>query len=230
MTLTRRQRFMKEILKLQGLVFYLPLNEVEGTDAKNYARGTIGQNNPTLNGPTIGTPGKIGRAYSFDGVNDRVDFLTSFDPSYSRITIGGIIVLDTAGQGTSRTIFGKRTTFGAIGMRWQLSVSNLNQFYFGRSGSQAAFNTYGNNYPKDTPFFFVVQRTSTNTQLYINGVLVENQGVTTDGSKADATTRMGAIDPTPAEFFRGKMQHFFIVNTDIGSAKILKLAHVSGFA
>lgn len=68
---TKAKRFAQAVKKLQGLNAYWPLNEVSG-DALNQAPLTKGGMNGFVDGPAQGMPGRIGKCYSFDGVNDSI--------------------------------------------------------------------------------------------------------------------------------------------------------------
>jgi len=57
---------------LEGLTVYYPLDELSGTAAVNRAPSTFGTLNGTVSNVTIGQAGNVGKAYSFDGVGDRV--------------------------------------------------------------------------------------------------------------------------------------------------------------
>lgn len=67
------------IRSLPGLIAYYPLNETSG-DAINRAPATFGQYDGTVSNATQGADGAVGKAYSFDGVGDRV-IITEIAPA-----------------------------------------------------------------------------------------------------------------------------------------------------
>jgi hypothetical protein len=77
-----------------GLVSYWKLDESSGTTVTD----ATGTNSGTVNGPTIGQTGKLGTAYSFDGVNDYVSIpnSTSLNIQSNLITLSAWVKVPTA--------------------------------------------------------------------------------------------------------------------------------------
>src|SRR3990167_9054324 len=70
--LTQFQQLLNYIKSLDNLVAYYPLNELSGDTAFNQAPATKGTLDGTITGATVGQDGQVGKAYSFDGVNDKI--------------------------------------------------------------------------------------------------------------------------------------------------------------
>ena len=110
-----------DIPVLNNLISCWELDETSGTTVVD-AHGT---NNGTNSGATIGATGKIDKAYSFDGVNDRVFIAdnTSLDLTEA-ITISQWVKFST----NDSVIFAKRDT---TNYAWDMNISDVGSVYFG---------------------------------------------------------------------------------------------------
>lgn len=226
---TKRLRLMRAIKKIPGLVAYYPLNEVEGSVARNYARANLGSLNGTTTGATVAQPGKVGRAYSFDGVNDliKVDYNSAFDIT-SAITIFGIANSDTLG--TWDRILDK----GDGDVIYELTKDNDNKMkmrvWIGGVEKNALSNSA---ISADTWYFFAGTYDGSEVAVYQNGV-----------KQTDTTAATGNIDTntddlyigvsTPGtnfdEAWSGLIQHVAVFNVALTSSEHLKLAKIAGLA
>lgn len=105
---SQRKKIDKAIKSIQGLEGYWPLNETSGLTAFNQAPRTKGTNNGTNDqGTLVGQPGHKGKAFVFDGVNDRLG-MGSICNYTDKVTLFGVFkIIGDANIGNFPPIWGK---------------------------------------------------------------------------------------------------------------------------
>ena len=238
---SRRKRLERAIKRLPGLVAYYPLNETSG-DAKNYAPATKGSLDGSVTGATQGGVGQLGRACSFDGVNDNID-------------IGDIAAINDA---TSLSIF----------VLAKFNNTTQDHYIFGNSaGASSGFIFIADDAGFDTgrtnTFKIVVQESGTGTivakeystdantadiwealmftfapdavgglKLYINGI-EDSQSPTNTSSvvnvgNSNAGLRIGE-SPGGGFDANASYQHFVALNRALSATEARLIAHKGGF-
>lgn len=224
----RNERLTQFIKHLPGLVAYYPLNEVAGTIAKNKAPSTFGTLDGTISGATIGQPGKVGRAYSFDGINDRVAITNNAVLNTSRITVGAIFSGTVASTDDQIYTKDNTNTSRLFQFRRQGNVLSFIPFNAGSNSSITGSTVLA----VDTLYFGVATWDGTTINLYLNGV-ADATPVSFSGTlRANQAGNffIGSSDLVDPGWWPGKIQHVFHCSEAISSAKALKLARIAGFA
>lgn len=254
--LSNRYRLQRAIKRLPGLVAYYPLNEIEGSAARNYAPATRGALDGVTTGATVGQPGRAGRAYGLDGVNDDIR-LGRIDQVFSSVLNSGAygvgLLLKTT-QTANRTLFGYTDGSGT-----ETFVVRANQASAGGnvSGIIGLFirdsdNVFKNISPTNMPspvlnndawhLCYVQGVPSSNSvdahTWFIDGLSVPTSLQNTssvdnwDGpnqNKIGIGAEYNASGVTQ-NFFAGSIQHLFVVDRLQPDAALLKLAQIAGLA
>jgi hypothetical protein len=229
---SKRYELMQFIRRTANLYRYIPGNEVEGIVARNYARGSLG-NDGAISGPTLGVATKTGRAYSFDGANDVITLGTG-DPSAGNMTISGILNWGGAPNtaNTTQAIATKRNSFGAATMRFGFCLDKTNTYKYLVYGDGAAFPFWNKAPTANVPEYFAWVHDVTNSleRLYINGVQHSTVALVSFGSGTGTTLRIGAVgDGGGSEFLYGKLSHLAIHSSALSAATLRRMAHLAGF-
>lgn len=239
--LSRRYRLQRAIKRLPGLIVYYPLNEIEGTITRNHAPATKGSNNGTISGATIGQPGKVGKAYSFDGVNDIVNLTNGNSiKGLTAFTIGAIIsVTDSANpkqiyhELVSDGVFSRLGFFLDASEKLNLSVrsglaASTNYLVASSSGLSAGYHFVSARVDVVNNFMRIYDKgteVGANTSVSFGGSINNNNPFLppTLGARTSAST------PTYTDFFNDKIQHLFITSSLISVSQLQELAHIAGF-
>lgn len=229
--LTRRQRFMRAIMRMKNLRAYYPTGEVEGTVARNYARATIGTLNGTIAGATLAQSAKYGLAYSLDGVNDKVT-CGLWSSATTNIVMGAIfksndytkngqtimsngIGTNGTGRGYSIVLSGNATTDGSL-MLLDHSVKWLDTTY----------NIQDNN----PHFIMLVLNSAGNPTVYVDGVSVYSPGSNTFATPNGNGSLIGeGGDLSFPRWAKGTIQDVFLANQTPAATDIKELTNILGF-
>lgn len=113
-------------------------------------------------------------------------------------------------NGGFQTIFAKRDSYAADGLMFSMSLNNT-------TGNLAvdtvtSFVTFGYIPPTNVWFHmaWVHDVAGSKDKLYINGVLVSDQGIGTLGTKTDALISIGACQSPSIDWFNGKLDDIVI--------------------
>lgn len=238
---SHRYKLKRAIKKLPNLLFYYPMDETSGTTIFNRAPTSITRDATNV-GITIGQPGKVGSAYSFDGVNDRGDIPVGSDfKSSTALSVGVIInVVDNA---ATKGIYYEDRAGNTTVPRVQLSLDNTEQVRFvirtAFSDSAEASIVTDNSYSGLKFVIATVDIPSETFILYVNGVSQSFTGSTTmtnnsiTVSNTSTNPRIGCTiggGTIPQQFFNSTMQHLFGVRQVITQAQVTKLTKLSGFS
>ena len=177
-----------------GLVAGYTLNETTGNPID-----VLGVRNGTNNGATLGVGGKIGTAYSFDGVNDGLSFPTTLHPLGTNDFTMYFWVNYTSSSGW-RAMFGND-----INDDFSLVTAGLPEmlFYVGGSYIQVSSGMSVGNY-----YNIVVVRDFPNTKVYINGVVKINDSETLDGGLTERPLYLGKN--AGGTYFQGSLDEFYM--------------------
>lgn len=226
--LTRRQRLNQAINRIQGLVAHYQASEIEGSVAQNYAPANIGSLSGTISGASLGFPATLGRAYSFDGVNDKVTlpllitrnntltllavFQTNDKNENQQTIISNGIGTAVTGRGVAIVISGNASVDGSLYV-----LDHVIKWV-----------DTGYDIPNNNPHFLaLVLNASGNPTIYIDGVQVYTSGSVTTSN------------PLVASFFgsdsvggwlNGYVKNAAWVGRIMTASEILELAKIGGFA
>lgn len=239
---SRSQRLSNYIKHLPNLVAYYPLNETDGSTAYNKAPATLGTLNGSVTGATLGQAGKAGRAYSFDGTNDKVQ--TANIPQITRVSEVSFVALVYANNVTqNHMICGMRSTNEGILLR-QLDTGSSRNDCFNlfcqepdASGAsqvslESAANSAKANVWQMVGISFVADN-GTGARLYVNGIEDANSPMSTSGlanSGGNAESFYIGERSSGTDDRSGMMQHVAVFNRALSAGEMLKIAQIAGLA
>jgi carbon monoxide dehydrogenase subunit G len=205
-----------------GLIGYWAFNEGTGVSTID----SSGRNNTgtLVNGP-IWTAGKVSNALRFnatDNGNDdddpRVVIGRNFDVSTLPFTLSAWI--NPVDFTDWRAIFSKRDSPSRLAMRFDIGLSQGNgQVYV----NGATLLTFGYAPPTNTWTHITVVATSSNTKLYVNGVLRKSIGAMKLGTKASANTVIGGTGEGPGgdnDPFKGMIDEVRVYNRALSASEV----------
>jgi len=219
----RQRRLANYIKHLSGLVAYYPLNEVSGSIAKNQAPSTLGSLNGVTTGCTIGQAGKVGRAYSFDGVND--DMVVSANSVFNTDSFSIFLLINPA-QLRIQGVIGK----GAFVNAWRVFMNDTNGTleFDTRSDADNIEATTDISLNTWTSLGVSFNKTTTTATIYINGVAAGTTATFTNaGNDNNSDLKLA---PTYDNPFNGLVQHTAYFNRIVTATEYLKLARIAGLA
>ncbi len=161
----------------------------------NNALDIVGTNNGTLmNGATYGA-GKVGQAFSFDGVDDYVNVPTLTTQNFpSSFTMGAWV--------KANVLPGSIAVLAGMPGGYQLDLLSDGGIYFGNSGAMV----YSNTKISSGSFYHVAASFDAgNVKIYINGI-PDQVGTSTNRLGTDWTFQIGGFgvyDGPPTGFFQG---------------------------
>ncbi len=228
-------RLYNAIISISGLAAYYPLNETSG-NALNKAPATIGTLDGTVSGATQGVTGLAGKAYSFDGINDKVTFPEVEFTSTSKLSI--IALLNPSSVAGNHMIMTKRTGSNAtfqfrIGetagdkkllFSWQQDAGT-NQNYLGANATidAGAPVLVGVSFDWETP---------DSVNIFKNGVkttLARSAGTGTTPLDTNVGITIGTTNDDALDY-AGTMQHVARYTSLLTDAQHLQLAQLAGLA
>lgn len=223
----RLKRLKSYIKKLDGLVAYYPLLEESGTIAVNHAPDTFGTLNGTVTGATQGVQGKVGKAYSFDGINDTVDVN---DSANLRITgdLTLLLFVNLDDYTNYSSLINKFTNDNNCEYHWR--VQQTSGVMYLQQGSGAGQLNYTSGVEVGTGSYKVISVTkdSSNVIFYNNGVGESPQNTSaTEVVTTNAGVRFGARNDNNL-YLKGDAQHAAIFNRALSAAEQLRIAKIAG--
>lgn len=235
---SNRYRLQRAIIRLPGLVAYYPLNETTGSVAKNYAPANKNSLNGSITETTLGQPGKVGRAYSFDGVNDEVDLgnSSSLEIGTGSASFGTLCFLENAT--TSKFPFASRTGFNSGGYDILVNTGVAGRVAIRIGAGDINSGTYDTTVNTWHFIVGVVNRSTDLLILYVDGVQCSTKDIANIPAVVDGAPEAEFVQNTQnpnigkrgATFFNQKAQHVFFVNRGLTSNEILNIARIAGLA
>jgi VCBS repeat-containing protein len=197
--------------------------EGDATDSRGFNNGAL------TNGATIDSSGKIGSAFSFDGINDHVaiDHENNFDFVNSQATISGWF--KTSATGVYQTILGKGATSE---FQYKVQVTDSNQLWAGLTNSAGStlFAKYSNATVTDGrwhhfAFAFDVNALSEDVKLYLDGIeqttVSADQRATLNYAAGSAPVLLGTMAGT--QYFNGQIDELSFHNGMLSSTAVANL-------
>ena len=192
--------------------------------AEDNAYDSVGGNNGTpMNGATYGT-GRVGQAFSFDGVNDYVEM-----PNSDSLNFGAnqpmsinMWVKRTSTSG-SQIIFAKRPGCGAQ-VHYQLQWYEPNNWmtFCSTNGFDNGVTTTVDKLPLNTWTFISITYDGAMATMYINGNPVASHAMSFD--PVSVPLRLGGEPSCGGQLFGGLIDEVKIFNRALSAAEVAKLS------
>ena len=217
-----RLKKLKWYIKALNPVGYWPLWEQSGTQAKNYAPSTMGTLDGTTTGATIGQTGQAGKAYSFDGTNDKITISdNSLLEGMATVSIQFIAKIpDTA---VARKIFFKNGVF-------DFGINGGGQI-FGELNGIGNPGTWDDTVVDDDIWrIYHVTYDGATMRMYINGSEIENLGSLSGSVATSGDDLLLGVNAGADEWHKGLTQHIALFDKALTAGQILKLAQKAGVA
>jgi gliding motility-associated-like protein len=220
------------VIPNDGLVGYWPFNGNANDESGN-------GNNGTVTGATLTTDrfGNTGKAYYFDGINDKIDVPNSSTLNFSsdKLSISfwiNVPIYPTSGE---HVLINKQSGNGPLTSGFQIELSspdgNRLQYRYadaGNGGGWAVLTIPYSNLSMTGTWFHVVTTTSTGfDKLYINGILVASNSTQHNyhlGSNTEIL-RFGGASPSIIGnwYYSGNMDDIRIYNRALNEIEIQAL-------
>lgn len=223
----RVKRLKHYINHIPNLLLYYPMWEKDGTTVRNYAPATLNTLNGTASGPTMDGEGKVGRAYSFDGVNDTIS--TEIDTVSTAFSVFFIFKSDfTSSADNARGIVNKREAAN----EWRIITNNSRVLTFNGWSDASTITKSVSTAALTAATWYAILATydGTTSSLYVNGGTPET---TTSGNAIQntaATVLIGRESNDVDRYFTGMLHHFAFYNQALTAAHALRLAQIAGLA
>jgi len=224
---TKRQRLITAIRKIPNLVAYYPLGEISG-NALNYAPSGTNKFPGTSTSTTQGTPGKIGRAYTFDGANSVINVTANANFDLT-VNFSGFAIIkpNSFGESNAGRIINKMNA-GLTGYDFTLVATNSVMRLIKDTDSGAGISSDNNSITTGVFQMVGFSYNGSNISYYKNGVPVGSPASTTNASTNSENFAIGNR-PDQSRTFDGVIQHVGLVNRAMTAAEFKKLAHLAGF-
>ena len=197
-------------------------------NGENNANDSVGTNHGTLMNGTTFTTGKLGKAFTFDGVNDYIefpsntmnltgDFTISFWVNLSSLTGHQFFISNVVNQSSLYRGFAivKNNTTNLINVQFYNSNSSVDVF----SSSAMVANTWYN--------IVLTRKSGVSTKLYVNGVLSGSNTSTMDPNYyTSQACQIGGYNNTasPATYFtNGNIDSLTTWNKAISQDEVTQL-------
>lgn len=189
------------------------------------ANDVIGTNNGTLMNGCAFTTGKIGNAFSFDGVNDYVALPTNILKKNNDFSFS--LWVNPSALSGNQAIFGTYFYDGTTTYGWRLDFVN-SSMNFGIFGSSQVNLGIGGTFNNGQWYHITVTRkASTGTKVYINGTLnVSNTSTINPNYATTQYTTIGATQYQPSTvtyYFNGKIDAVNTWDKELSSDEVLGL-------
>lgn len=225
-----------------GLAGYWPMNEGAGTAVGNFVNHA--DSGAAAGGPTW-VSGKIGKALSFDGVNDTVNLPanSTLVSGISTATVSLWVKLNSA-PGLSPSIFSYSIDNSGNGgsptasSRLAIDMNTSRQVICGgRSDDGELFYSVLTNNALDVGVWYLITCTvsfpSDSVQVYFNGALQTTTGTIAFGDSLTDTTpstnaAIGSSDTGAAGFFPGVIDDVRLYHRVLSTSEITSLARTGG--
>lgn len=235
--LSRRLRLQEAIMRLPGLVMYYPMNETNGIVCRNYARSTLG----TLNGviaadttaPLLGQNGKVGRAYTFDGINDVV---TRENASLYNLSAYSLIIMikDTVGDNNDKRIYGEGNSASNTAIvSFSMQTSGKITIFFRDDSNTTRLSATSTKVISNSNWHLLgFSDVNGTASLFIDGIVdATNFSYTKTGTYTLNRSSIGALYRQGlGNWYKGSIQHVAGLSTGLTAAQQLELANIAGFA
>jgi len=154
-----------------NLIAYYKLDETSGTTAVD----SVGSYNGTNNGATINQTGKIGKAYSFEGVNDYISTTLTI-PAATSATLASYSAWVYYGGSEVKAFGSDAGSTGQIHLYASINATGLTfgETYFG-GGSSDGPDTYSFTPTNGWYHIVIVKTAASKFDIYLNGVKRLNQ-------------------------------------------------------
>ncbi|MDQ4121863.1 MAG: FG-GAP-like repeat-containing protein, partial [Acidobacteriota bacterium] len=211
----------------------MPSDMISWYSAESNADDIIGTNNGTLQNGAGFDAGKVGQAFTFDGVNDFVAV-----PDSASLDITGDLTIDAWINPQTYSnfphILSKRNVDN-FHVTYELLLSGTGQFRFSSMNS-GNFNDVNSNaiIPLNAWTHVAVTIQGTTLKLYINGALDKTVTYAATRAATDGRLTIGSAETTgcggsgTCEFFKGQIDEVEIFNRALSAAEIASLASASG--
>ncbi|KKN19472.1 hypothetical protein LCGC14_0945440 [marine sediment metagenome] len=198
-----------------GLVSYYEFEETSGAVVDS--RGT---NNGTNDGATRGVTGKIGNAFSFDGINDLVNVSDSNDLSFPSAFTFSMWIYPKDND------LGRFLMKGAGGGTREYGIARLNE-----TGIQILLGDSAGNWdlvwsPNNVPIpsnewsYLAVTWNGTLISIYLNGTLVDTNSKSGSIINAGIVLSIGSNSLATSDFFNGTIDEMGIWNRSLNVIEI----------
>ena len=225
---------------------YYPLNECNGEVAYNRAPATKGTLNGTITGATLKQDGKVGKACSFDGVDDFITIADNSSLDFGTGDFSIIAMIKPTDSGTVQTIACKIDTghntasiSGAVGWDLLVRTDQAGNYVSLRlndsTGSLSCTPSSGGDVTNGAWHIVVVtldRDSATGANIWKDGIKIK----TSDFSARQGTLsnngpmNLGARRDTTTDFFVGSKQHLALINRVLTDQEITKLTKIAGLA
>jgi len=204
-----------------NVVAYWPMDETSGTTAIDYA--DFDNNATCTNCPTINQTGKVGRAYYFDGNNDKLTAgQTGIPYGSSDRTLCSWIKIDSDAISQERGIVG----YGGESSG-QLFHTGIYSQYLRYSGSWNDYWTASKLNPSEWTFVCIsYQNSPKSLKFYINGVFDKNQNTLTVNT-ATTDVSIGYVN-LGQMYWKGYLDEVMIFNESLSQSDINEIYYNSG--
>ena len=201
-----------------------PSGQVSWWGGDNNALDMIGTNNGTLmNGATFAA-GKVGQAFSFDGVDDYVEVphnaSLSFSPT-SPMTVDLWAYRTSSSNG--HHLLAKRAGCGSNDMNYQLHLNQTGLCFLGTDVGDNMVCTTGGlaDLPLNTWTHIAGTFDGSTLRLFINGQMVASNPSATLGPQNSAPLTIGALGSCSSiDPFGGLLDEVSIYNRDLSASEI----------
>lgn len=204
-------------------VAYYPLDEQSG-NALNKAPSTQGTLDGTVTGATQAQAGQVGRAYSFDGVNDYISIADNDSlEGMAAVTILFLLKQDTM------SAFEKLWFKSGV---YDIGLNNNGQIFTELNGivNIGTWDSQPAGGIDDNTWRLVTQTYDGATfKGYLNDTVVETTGSLTGSlGTGGGALAIGRHENNLNEYYSGLLQHVALFNRALSAAEILKLVRISG--
>ncbi len=181
----------------------------------NIVTDLVGTQNGTLvNG--VGYSSSNGGYFTFDGVNDYIDFgiNTAIQPTVAR-TVSMWVYIDLSSIGVFYSDY--TTSTGRNGLLLNCDYNNGRAYFCGTSGNQYLVNTI----TKNTWTYFTFSFNGTTLKTYRNGVLINSSSQNFTMINGLNKTTIGDTHPSDGYPLKGRISQLKIYDTQLSDAEVL---------
>lgn len=216
----RLKRLKHYIGKMDNLIAYYPMQEHDGTVSKNYAPDNYNQMNGNISGATIFQPAKVGKGYSFDGVNDSITIADD-----SRLEGVAAVTMSFLIRADDTSVYRKVVSKADV---YDVGINDLGEIFAEFIGVHN-FGTLGSTPTIDDGVWRHICLTynGSTAVAYINGTAVE----TASGLSGSIATSSGILilgNNGGTEWHLGMLQHFALLGRALSAAEVLRISKIAG--
>ena len=170
---------------------------------------TSNDNDGTVDGATSGATGKIGKAYDFDGTNDRITTAANSSLSPSTYSLG-VWVYATGFPGTDANVYISNGTYP--NQKFQFRHAQSTKYLMLGYGNGSSFTSFSTTQviPLNTWVRCIATWDGDKIRIYYNGSLIGTSGsLTAPASTTDNIVNLGA-ERGGSNYFQGRLDEIFI--------------------